>query len=104
MQTNYLNNIDIESKHRCYVCLQCNLRDSGNFNMFYAFNILETNPDIVPVHGDVVVSVGSVVLVPEPEDVEQLVDHNPLCDAAVLMEPYLQPPHAGPVRWISNSS
>ena len=88
MQTNYLNNIDIESKYRCGVCLrlQCNLRDCH----FY--------PDVVPVHDNVVVSVGPVVLVPEPEDVEQLVDHNPLCDAAVLMEPYLQPPHAGPVR------
>ena len=59
---------------------------------------LETYPDVVPVHDDVVVSVGSVVLVSEPEDVEQLVDHDPLVDAAALVEPHLHPSHAGPVR------
>ena len=101
MQTNYLNNIDIESKNRCGVCnaIDVTLVILTCFICFMPLMyVLETNPDVVPVHGDVVVSVGSVVLVPEPEDMEQLVDHDPLGDAAALVEPHLHPSHAGPVR------
>ena len=51
-----------------------------------------TDLDVCPVHGDVGVPVGSVLLVLEAEGVEQLMHHHLEVDAPVLLQPDLHPP------------
>ena len=51
-----------------------------------------THLDVSPVHGDVGVPVGSVLLVLEAEGVEQLMHHHLEVDAPVLLQPDLHPP------------
>ena len=51
-----------------------------------------TDLDVSPVHGDVGVPVGSVLLVLEAEGVEQLMHHHLEVDAPVLLQPDLHPP------------